>query len=93
MLTREVRIAVPLFEREVEALRALVPPRRDAVRYQRLLSHIGPEDREVHAMLHAMETRQWRRAVLVARQLDRRDKQDDPLLRKLGLRVCAQDSS
>jgi hypothetical protein len=91
MLRREIRIAVPLADREAAALRALVPPPPDAATWRRLIDHLGVELRDVHAMLHAAETRQWRRMVVVARQLDVQGKRDDPALRKLGLTVCAKD--
>jgi hypothetical protein len=95
MLAREVRLAVPLLDREIAALRALIPPSRDAATYRRLLNDLGPEQREAHIMLHEFETRQWLRGAAAARQLDRLGKQlnrrDDPALKKLGLTVCAKD--
>jgi hypothetical protein len=95
MLTREFRVAVPLLDREVATLRALMPPSRDAATWRRLLNDLGPEQRQMHVIRHAFETRQWVRGVAAARQLVRLgklvDRRDDPILRKLGLTVCARD--
>jgi hypothetical protein len=91
MIARQVRIAVPLFDSEAAALRALAPPSRDAAAWRRLLKHLGQDERQFHAIRHAFETRQWIRGAAIARQLDVTGKRDDPALKKLGLTVCAKD--
>jgi hypothetical protein len=86
--TRDLRVLMPLMERDAAGLRALVPPRSDAGTYRRLLSVMGQELYDFHATLHAFETRQVRRGVLIARHADHLDKRFNSLSRKLGLSVC-----
>lgn len=87
-LTRYVRNSIPPMEREAAGLRALIPPRRDAATFQRLLRVTGQELRETHAVLHAFETGQVRRGVLLARHAGHLDKPYNALARKIGLSVC-----
>ena len=88
MITRDLRIQVPLMDRLGAGLRALVPPRRDAGTYRRLLNVAGQELYDAHAVLHAFETGQFRRGVLVARHSGHLDADYNSLSRKLGLSVC-----
>jgi hypothetical protein len=87
-VTRDLRIAVPVMDREAARLRALVPPPSDAGTYRRLLRGVGQLDRDAHAILHAFDTRQYRRGVLVARSLGHLDKHLNSLANRLGLKVC-----
>ncbi|HET8751368.1 MAG TPA: hypothetical protein VFM43_02440 [Gaiellaceae bacterium] len=88
MITRGLRIQVPLMDRLATGLRPLVPPRRDAATYRRLLSVLGQELYDAHAVLHAFETGQFRRGVLIARHGGHLDRAYNSLSRKIGLKVC-----
>lgn len=88
MVTKDLRISVPVMEREVAGLRALVPPASDAGTYRRLLAGAGQGVRDARAVLHAFETAQYRRGVLIARHTNHLDKRLNSLSRKLGLTVC-----
>jgi hypothetical protein len=87
-ITRDLRISIPHVDREVAGLRVLVPPPSDAGTYRRLLRGVGQLDRDAHAILHAFETRQYRRGVLVARSTQHLDKHLNSLSNKLGLKIC-----
>lgn len=88
MLTKNLRLSIPLMAREAAGLRALVPPRSDAATYRLLLSLDGQEIDAAHRVLHALETGQVRRGVLVARYADHLDRRLNTLSRRLGLTVC-----
>lgn len=92
MVTRDLRISIPFMEREIAGLRALVPPPRDAGTYRRLLTGVGQLDRDAHAVLHAFETAQYRRGVLIARHTNHLDKHLNSLSRNVGLTVCGLTS-
>ena len=84
---RYLRMTIPLFVRMDAELRTLVPPRRDAGTYRRLLRISRREIREARAVQHALETGQVRRARRIGRgeHLDRRA---NSLSRKIGLTIC-----
>jgi hypothetical protein len=88
-LTRDYRLAVPLFESEAAGVRVLRPPRRDAPTFGRLVSTLGVALRNAHGILHALQTRQVRQAFALSRRQDRLDHHLNALSRKLGLTVCA----
>jgi hypothetical protein len=88
MVTRYLRVEVPAIDRETAGLRALLPPRDDVGAYRRLLRGVGQVDRDAHAILHAFETGQFRRGVLIARRIPSFNRRLNPLARKLGLAVC-----
>ena len=89
-LTRDFRLAIPLFIKEAAGVSALVPPRSEAARFRHLVAILGEAQRNAHGILHAVETRQIRRAFLLARQQDVLDKHANAISRKLGLTVCAK---
>jgi hypothetical protein len=90
MVTRDLRLWMPLVERDVAGLRALVPPVRDDGTYRSLLGVMGQENYDARAVLHAFETGQYRRGVLVARHMDHLDTHFNSLSRQLGLTACGQ---
>ena len=87
-LATYLRNAIPPLQREDAGFRALVPPRKDAGTYRHLLRVAGLELREAHSALHAFETGQVGRGVLIARHLGQLDKPYNSLSRRLGLTVC-----
>jgi hypothetical protein len=88
-VTRDLRIDTAAFDRQTASLRALVPPPHDAGGYRRLLRGVGRASRDLHALLHDFETRQYRSGVLKARQLTPAlDRHLNRLARQLGLNVC-----
>ena len=88
MVTRYLRLEVPAVDRELAGLQALVPPRNEAGGYRRLLRGAKQLDDDAKAILHAFETGQYRRGVLIARQTPNLNRWLNPLARKLGLSVC-----
>jgi hypothetical protein len=89
-LTRDFRLAVPLFDTEAAGVRVLIPPRSEAARFRRLVTTLGVAQQNAHGILHALQTRQIRRAFLLSRRQDVLDKHLNALSRKLGLTVCAE---
>jgi hypothetical protein len=89
-LTRDYRLAVPLFVKEAQGVRVLIPPRTDAPRFARLVRVLRVAIQNAHGILHALQTRQIRRAFLLSRQQDALDKHANAISRTLGLTVCAK---
>ena len=89
-LTRDFRLAVPLFDREFAGVRVLMPPRSEAARFRHLITILGAAQRNAHGILHALQTRQIGRAFSLSRQQDVLDKRANAISRKLGLTVCAK---
>jgi hypothetical protein len=87
-LTRDLRISVPALDREVAGLRPLLPPPSDAGTYRRLLRGVAKLQRGAHVVLHAFNTRQYRRGVLAARTLGYLDRHLNSLANRLGLNLC-----
>ena len=87
--TRELQRWMPLVQRDVAGLRALVPPVSDDATYRSLLAVMTQEDAEVHSILHDFETGQYQRGVLLLRQGSHLDNRFNSLARTLGLTACA----
>jgi hypothetical protein len=87
---RDMRIAIPLFQNETAGVRALIPPLQTGPTVRRLAGTLQMAEHNAHDLLHAAETRQFRRMVSFARRADTLDKRLNALSRKLGLTVCAK---
>ncbi|HEX5173940.1 MAG TPA: hypothetical protein VFV91_07335 [Gaiellaceae bacterium] len=87
---RYLRLEMPLIEQVYAGLRALVPPGREAGPYRRLLRIARREIHDDHLALHAFETGQAHRVVLLERD-ERRDhlsRRSNSLSRRVGLTIC-----
>lgn len=89
--TRDMRIAVPFFEKETADVRALIPRLRAGPTLRRLASTLEIAQYNAHSLLHAAETHQIRRLLSFASRADALDKRLNRLSRKLGLTVCAKN--
>lgn len=89
-LTRYFRLAVPLFDAEAAGVRVLIPPRSEAAAFRRLTTNLALSEGNANSILHALQTRQIRRAFLFAKRQDVLDKRMNTESRKLGLTVCAR---
>lgn len=88
MYVQYLRIAIPLAGRLDAGLRALVPPRRDAAAYRRLLRGAAQEVSDARAALHAFESGQVRRGQRIERDGDHLSNRLNSLSRKVGLTIC-----